>query len=201
MTDDPSAPRVALTFEAGGDPIVVGQVLDVLRDTRTSATIFLDGAWSARYPDLVRRMAAEGHELGNHAYNHPDLTGLDDNTVREELSRTDQLARELTGQPAHPWLRPPYGTFDDRIRKLAAADGYRIVQRFAVDGAHWPGETTPDSVLNRSLDLSRDGAVIAYHLNSPITLQVLPAIIERLQAEGYEFVRLSDLPGVSERDE
>ncbi len=201
MTENPPAPRMALTFEAGGDPVVAGQVLDVLRDMRTIATIFLDGAWSARFPDLVRRMAAEGHELGNHAYNHPDLTLLDDEAVREELRRTDQLARELTGQPAHPWLRPPFGTFDDRIRQLAAADGYRIVQRFAVDGAHWPGETTPESVLNRTLDLSADGAVIAFHLNSPITLQALPTIIERLRSAGYVFVRLSDLPGIHERAE
>lgn len=192
---------MALTFEAGGDPSIAGRVLNVLRESAARATIFLDGAWSAQNADLVKRMSAEGHELGNHAYTHPDLTRIGDEEVREELRRTDALAQQLTGQRAHPWLRPPFGAFDARVRLLAAADGYRIVQRDAVDGGHWPGDNTPDSVLKRTLENAAPGAVIAYHLSSPLTLEALPAIIRDLRAAGYGLVRLSDLAHVTERAE
>ncbi len=196
-----STARVALTFEAGGDPATAARVLDTLHDAGAAATIFLDGRWSAEHPDLIRRMTAEGHELGNHAYTHPDLTLLGDEEIREELRRTDELAQHITGQRAHPWLRPPFGACNDHVREVAAAEGYRVVQRDAVDGGHWPGANTPERVLRRTLENAADGAVIAYHLSSPLTLAALPQIVEWVRAGGYALVHLSDLPAVSERAE
>jgi peptidoglycan/xylan/chitin deacetylase (PgdA/CDA1 family) len=190
---------MALTFEAGGDPDVSAQMLDVLHEKGVPTTIFLDGAWSARYPDLVRRMVDEGHELGNHAYTHPDLTLLSDDEVRSELRRTDELALELTGKTAKPWLRPPFAACDDRIRQIAREEGYRIVQRDAVDGGHWPGETNSETIVARTLECATLDGVVAYHINSVQTLRVLGAIIDKLTAMGYSFCQLSDMPAVSER--
>ena len=192
---------VALTFEAGGDPNVCGEILDILNATRTPATIFLAGNWSEQYPELVRRMAADGHELGNHSYTHPDLTQCDDGQVRDELRRTDETITHLMGQRANVWFRPPYDAIDQRVAQLARDEGYRLVQRSALDGGHWPGETTPELVQARSLENAYAGAVLTYHLDSPKTLAVLAAIIADLRAAGYELVRLSDLPSVCERPE
>jgi len=192
---------LVLSFEAGGDPRVAAQMLDILRQEGTKASIFILGMWATEHPDLVRRMADEGHELGNHSYSHPDLTQLDDDQIRAELDSTGAVVKQITGQPATHWLRPPYGAVDERLRRVAADGGYRLVLRDAVDGGHWPGETTTGSIVQRSLDNAYDGAVITYHLNSPLTVQVLGDIIRQLRAQNYDFVGYSDLPQVSEHAE
>ncbi|MCC6805012.1 MAG: polysaccharide deacetylase family protein [Anaerolineae bacterium] len=193
--------KLALTFEAGGDPAVCGQMLDVLRRAGVPATIFLAGNWSEQYPELVRRMSSEGHELGNHSYSHPDLTRCGDAAVRDELRRTDAVVQQLTGQRPFPWFRPPYDAIDARVRQIAVSEGYRLVQRSAFDGGHYPGETTPEQVVCRSVENAYPGAVLTYHLDSPKTLAVLASILERLNELGFACVRLSDLPAVSERPE
>jgi peptidoglycan/xylan/chitin deacetylase (PgdA/CDA1 family) len=192
---------IALTFEAGGNPNVCSEMLDVLSIMQTPVTIFLAGNWSEQYPELVRRMSADGHEFGNHSYSHPDLTQCDDEQIREEIRRTDAVITQLTGQRAYPWFRPPYDAIDERIRHIALDEGYQLVQRSAFDGGHWPGETTPELVQSRSLENAYEGAVLTYHLDSPNTLVVLRYIIESLRAADFELVRLSDLPSVTERPE
>lgn len=190
--------RIALTFEAGGDSVVAAQMLGVLRETGARATIFLDGAWANMHRDLIRQMVADGHELGNHTYSHPDLTELSDEEIREELHRTDTLALDVTGKRAFPWFRPPYGALDERVRRLAAREGYRVVQRNAVDGVHWPGETTVETIIQRTTEQTTDGAVLAYHLSSQKTLRALPDIVCQLRERGYMLVTLSDLLDVRE---
>ncbi|HVU14108.1 MAG TPA: polysaccharide deacetylase family protein [Phototrophicaceae bacterium] len=193
--------HVALNFEVGGDPQVCGQMLDILSATATPVTLFLPGNWSEQYPELVRRMSADGHEFGNHSYTHPDLTQMDDDEIRAELQRTDDLVQQLTGRRAFPWFRPPYDAVDAHVIGVAHEQGYRLIQRNAVDGGHWPGETTPERVLKRSLENAYDGAVITYHLDSLKTLAVLRQIIEQLGAADVQFVTLSALPSVEERPE
>lgn len=192
---------VALNFEAGGDPTVCASMLDILSAARVPATIFLAGNWSEQYPELVRRISSDGHELGNHSYTHPDLTLCPDAQIRDELRRTDEAISRITGERANRWFRPPYDAIDARVAEIARDEGYQLVQRSALDGGHWPGETTPELVRRRSLDNAYAGAVLTYHLDSAKTLAVLSDIIEDLRATGYELVRLADLPSVSERPE
>lgn len=194
-------PRLALTFETGGDRSATEQNLAVLVDQQIRCTIFLYGGWSVQYSDVIRRMAANGHELGNHTYTHPDLTQCPDEQVLDELQRTDELAQRLTGQRAFPWFRPPFGTMDERVRRIVTGLGYRIVQRNAVDGSHWPGETTPAAILARCVGAAADNAVLTFHLGSTLTRQTLPAVIDALGTAGFAFVSLSELPVVSEYPE
>jgi peptidoglycan/xylan/chitin deacetylase (PgdA/CDA1 family) len=198
MIEEMNTPQVALTFEAGGDEKVAAQMLDLLHGAGARATIFLHGAWASSCPELVRRMVNEGHELGNHTYTHPNLTLLEDKQIREELRRTSELAHRLAGRPAEPWFRPPFGAIDERVRDVVAAEGYRIVQRNAVDGGHWPGRTTGAKIVARTLENAYDGAIIAYHLGSAETVRVMPSILSELRKSRCRLVSLSDLPTVSE---
>jgi peptidoglycan/xylan/chitin deacetylase (PgdA/CDA1 family) len=198
MAETNAKMRLVLSFEAGGDPAVAGQMLDVLRREQVRASIFLLGNWAEAHPELVRRMAADGHQFGNHSYSHPDLTRLEADQIREELAATDALVKKICGQSAIPWLRPPYGAVNERLRHVAAEAGYRLILRDALDGGHWPGETTPDSILQRTLDNAYHGAVLTYHINNPMTVQVLADIIQQLRALGTDFVDFSDLPAVTE---
>lgn len=186
--------RVALAFESGGSAEACARTLDVLRGARVRATVFLDGQWAEANPDLVRLTVRDGHELGNHAYSHPDFTTLTDETIAEELERTEALAQQLVGQSTRPWLRPPYQRLDDRVRDVARRLGFRCLVRDALDGAHYLGASTPPAILERSLARAQDGAVLTYHLQSPATVEALPKIVEGLRDRGAEMGAVSDLP-------
>jgi peptidoglycan/xylan/chitin deacetylase (PgdA/CDA1 family) len=191
--EENNSPLIAITFEAGGNQAIASNILDVLAETNTRATVFLLGEWVLENPKLVKRMVKEGHELGNHSYNHPDLTLLENDEVIDQLNRTSNLALRLSGHLAFPWLRPPFGTCDSRIRRLVKAAGYRLIIKDALDGIHWPEVTTPKAILNRTLGNVFDSAVMTYHLDNEMTLKVLPEIINDLKQAKYELTTLSIL--------
>ena len=186
-------PKLALTFEAAGDPAPAEPILKALREAGVKATFFLDGGWAEKHPDLVRRIAADGHELGNHGYSHPDWTELTEREIQEDLGRTEDLVMRLTGRQVKPWARPPYGAIDPRVLQALTDGGYYAVYRDAVDGGHWPGETNPESIYQRTLQSAGDGAVIVFHTNRPETVEILPRLLGDLTKMGFALGTLSDL--------
>ncbi len=185
---------IALAFESGGDAGTCTAMVATLREMHVRATIFLDGRWVEQHSALVKTMANDGHEFGNHAYSHPDLTTLSDAQVVDELEHTEALAVRLTGRSTRPWFRPPFQRLDDRVRQIATQQGYRCLSRDALDGAHYLGPSTPEAIAARSLARGREGSVLTYHLRSRNTLAVLPEIVESLQAHGAALGAISDLP-------
>ena len=177
--------RVALTFEAGGDPVPARAMLSTLAGAGVRATFFLDGRWSECNGDVVRAIAAAGHELGNHGYDHPDWTTLDDDAIADDLRATERVVRELTGGSVRPWARPPFGAFDARVLAVLERLGYRAFYRDAVDGAHWPGETTTASIEARS---RQSAEAVVLHTDRPESAAALPAVLR-----AREFVPLSEL--------
>jgi peptidoglycan/xylan/chitin deacetylase (PgdA/CDA1 family) len=144
------------------------------------------------FPELVRRIVAEGHELGNHSDTHPDLTTLPDRQVVAELARAEAAVMAVTGQTTRPWFRPPLGARDERIRNLAAAMGYRTVY-WTLDSTDWREETTAAMVRQRVLQYAGDGAIIVCHVGSQATGEALPSLLDDLIAAGYRPVTLSEL--------
>jgi peptidoglycan/xylan/chitin deacetylase (PgdA/CDA1 family) len=179
------AARVALTFEAGGEPTPTRPILAALDAAGVEATFFLDGRWAEANPELVRAIAAGGHELGNHGYRHDDWTTMDADEIAADLAATERVVERLTGATVRPWSRPPFGAVDDRVLEVLGKAGYHTVYRDAVDGAHWPGETTAASVRERALRSAHDGAVVVFHTNRPETPEALPAVLEALLASGF----------------
>ena len=199
MTSAQDKPALALTFEAAGEPGPTDPILLELQRAGVRATFFLDGSWVKANPDLVKRIASEGHELGNHGYDHPDWTGLGSEEIVADLESTEELVRNLTGEDVKPWARPPFGAMDDRVLEVLNAAGYHAVYRDAVDGAHWPGETSVESVHARSLQCAVGGGVIVYHTNRFETAEALPRIIADLMNQGYRLITLSELDSVPSR--
>ena len=136
---DLTAREVAFTFDGGADANVAGEILDGLRARNAHATMFLTGQFIRLHPDLVRRMVAEGHEVGNHLDTHPHLTTYERDrrqqtlpaVTREilvgQLRRTEESFHALTGQPMAPFWRAPFGEHNPEIRGWAAAVGYRHI--------------------------------------------------------------------------
>ncbi len=186
--------HVALTFEAGGSVEPAPAILDTLADWRFRATFFIDGRWAEAHPELVRRIARDGHELASHGYDHPDWTSLGDGQIVADLRRTEEIVEQLVGRLPRPWARPPYGAVDDRVISVLAGAGYRAFYRDAVDGGHWPGETTTATVRTRALRAAESEGVVVFHTNSAITAAVLPTVLDDLKTRGFRAVSLSELP-------
>lgn len=190
------ARRIALTFEAGGDVGPARAMLGALAEAGAVGTFFLDGRWAEQHPDVVREIAASGHELGNHGYRHPDWTALSAEEIEQDLAATERVAGELTRRAAKPWARPPFGALDERVLAVLERAGYRAFYRDAVDGAHWPGETTAASIHQRALASALAGEPVVMHSSSADSARVLPSILAELRGRGYALVTLSGLGAI-----
>ncbi|KIQ65801.1 deacetylase [Kitasatospora griseola] len=187
---------IALTFDGSpGEP--TERVMDLLAQHRAPATFFLEGRNIHAYPDVVRRIAREGHEIGDHTWNHPRLTEVPDAEVREELVRTADAIAEVTGQ--RPTLmRPPEGRTDDRVSKISRELGMAQVL-WTVTAQDYATEDTA-LITKRVLDgAARDGIVLLHPLHKG-TVPALPAILDALADRGYTFVTVGQLlaPGTPE---
>lgn len=205
--------RLLLSFDGGSTSEVAAAVLDVLKARDVRTTIFLTGAFIQRYPALVKRMAAEGHELGNHTMNHPHFApGMkrDPKWTRErvqrELLEADAALVRLLGRPMDPFWRAPYGEHTAEIRRWAEEVGYRHVGwSEGADTLDWatPKERrlyrSGDAILQRlqrRLNRDGDGLIVLMHLGSERVEGDRPsaglgAFMDRAQNEGWAFVTVS----------
>lgn len=191
-------PWIALTLDAGAGAAPTPRILEALRERGITITFFLTGRWMRANPDLVRQMVADGHELANHTVNHPDLTTLDDDAIRRELSETEAILQEIApGATTRPFFRPPYGAYNERVLRVALAEGYLPIY-WTLDSLDSVGEPkTPEFLVERvTRKLNPDdlrGAIILAHCGSDATADALPAILDRFAGMGFEVRKLSDV--------
>ncbi|MBV9331692.1 MAG: glycosyltransferase [Alphaproteobacteria bacterium] len=207
-----SMPKViALTFDDGPDPRWTPEILDILKAKHVHATFFVIGANTEANPAIVQRELAEGHEIGNHTFTHPNLAETPLEAVKIELNATQRLFQALTGRTLR-FFRPPYlgdaePTDEDEIVPVQVAQdlGYTTIGEH-VDPNDWalPGVNqivarALDAVHNPSPD--QHGNVILLHdaggNDRSQTVAAVPILIDRLRAEGYRFVLVSDLAGLT----
>jgi hypothetical protein len=167
-------------------------MLTMLRKEKVRATFFLDGRWAETHPEMVRQMVADGHELGNHGYSHPDWTELSDDEIVSDLQATERVVDSLVRHLPKPWARPPYGAVNPRVLDVLQRAGYHAVYRDAVDGGHWPGETTPASIRERANSTATDGAVVVFHTDRQDTAVALEDVLSDLGAR-FKLGTLSEL--------
>lgn len=186
-------PIVAMTFDDGPHQSLTPQLLDMLRARNIRATFYLIGRRVAMYPELTRRIAAEGHEIGNHTWNHPRLTSLGNTSLLRELDRTSGAINAAAGRPPVT-MRPPYGLLSPRQRGLIYAERRLPTVLWSVDPEDWrrPGSSV---VANRIVSHAQTGAVILSHDIIGATVRAMPAALDGLAARGYRFVTVSELIG------
>ena len=184
---------VALTFDDGPHPQHTPRLLDILAEHRVRATFFVIGPKVRRYPEIARRIVAEGHELGNHTWHHPILTRFGDGHVLSEIDRTQEIIWQTVGHvPAT--FRPPYGAMSpDQSRMLHERRNLPSVN-WSVDPEDWqrPGASV---VAWRMVEGARPGAIILAHDTHGATVSAVPEAIAGLRARGLACVTLSGLFG------
>ncbi|WP_328477547.1 polysaccharide deacetylase family protein [Streptomyces sp. NBC_00377] len=181
---------VALTFDGGPSPTTPG-LLDILKQHHLHATFFVQGRGHiAKYPEILRRIADEGHEIGNHTWTHERLTDLDTDDARQELARTqDAIERIIGSRPT--LMRPPEGRTDDDVADVCRDLGLAQVL-WTVTAKDY--ETTDSALITkRVLDQTRRDGIILLHDLHKGTVPAVPGIIEALEQRGYSIVTVSQL--------
>jgi len=188
----PASKRVCLTFDDGPSPILTERVLDLLRAAKVRATFFVVGTQARAHPDLLRAIAAAGHELANHTYSHDDMILKTPAEVQQELLETQVVVEDATGRRPR-WFRPPGGRHTAAVRAAAAAIGYTTVL-WSANVSVCAGLPTQRG-LRRLLDEIKPGAIVLLHNGPDETLDVLPGLLAALKNRGYTFCTLSEAAG------
>jgi peptidoglycan/xylan/chitin deacetylase (PgdA/CDA1 family) len=191
--------RVALTFDDGPARPFTEQILEILHARGIPATFFVSGQNAERYPEIVCRIHAEGHTLGNHTYSHPFLYLQSRKRIAEEIDRTQAVIEKLTGY--RPTLfRPPYGARWFGLYPVLRERGMRVVQ-WSDTGYDW--ENGVDAIVSATLQHLRPGSVILLHDGCEVrksggeadrsdTVEALPAILDGALRDGLTFVSVQD---------
>ena len=185
-------PQVALTFDAAWGNEDTGKLLDILAAHNVKATFFMTGGWVDNYPEDVKRIAAAGHDLGNHSENHKNMSKLSAAQQKKEIMSVHDKVKTLTGIDMN-LFRPPYGDYNTLLIQTAKSCGYLPIQ-WDVDSLDWKNYGV-DSIIQTITENPHlgNGSIILMHNGAKYTAQALDAIITKLQQAGYELVPLSQL--------
>ncbi|WP_028784238.1 polysaccharide deacetylase family protein [Thalassobacillus devorans] len=194
LMDKQQGKQIALTFDDGPHPTVTKQVLEELEAYGGKATFFVLGNRLAYYPELVKKIAANGHEIGNHSWNHRELTRLEPSAIEEQLQRTSAKLQELTGKKPGV-VKAPYGHVDKKVQQAA---GVPIIHN-THDIEIWR-LTDPQAIINEVMAHAEDGAIISLQEASPYVSNVIDPLLRRLHEEGYQFVTVSQLRSDGQAD-
>jgi peptidoglycan/xylan/chitin deacetylase (PgdA/CDA1 family) len=184
-------PYIAMTFDDGPSPETTPRLLDILKQRNIKATFFMIGQNAERNPAIVKRILAEGHEIGNHSWTHPQLSKLPDDRVTEEINKTQNAIKDASGY-APVLMRPPYGAITARQKEWIEKQFGLSVIIWSVDPFDWkrPGASV---IEQRILAGARPGAIVLSHDIHKQTVDAMPATLDALAAKGFKFVTVSQL--------
>lgn len=178
---------VALTFDDGPHPVYTERLLDGLKERDVKATFFLIGKSADKYPDLVKRMAEEGHLIGNHTMDHVQLNHKTYEEAIEQIRQSNQIISQITGQTPQ-YIRPPFGEWSKELQE--EVDMTAVL--WDVDPVDWKVKNT-DTVVKRILKNARDGDIILLHDVYGTSVDAALEIVDQMRAEGYEFVTVDEI--------
>jgi peptidoglycan-N-acetylglucosamine deacetylase len=190
---------VALTFDAGADRGYAEDILDLLQTEHVVASFGITGQWAKANPDLVRRMATDGHMVINHTLDHRSFTGVSDQRGglsaahrRAELEEADAIIAPLIGHSTQPWYRLPYGDDDPQVAADVRSAGYTHKVGWTVDSLGWRGMQSTE-IVARCLKLAAPGAVYVFHVGHASQDSIaLAQIIHGLRDKGFAFHRVDE---------
>ena len=183
---------VYLTFDEGYEAGYTPQILDTLKANDVKAAFFITGHYLNTQPELVKRMIDEGHIVGNHTVNHPSMPDLDNDKLKEEITKLHIAVYEKFGYEMK-YLRPPKGEFSERTLALTKSLGYTTVMwSFAYDDWDESKQGRENYAKEKILSNVHNGAVMLLHANSKDNTNILAEIIKNIKEQGYEFKTLDE---------
>lgn len=182
--------KIAISFDASWGAERTEGILQTLRENDIKTTFFLTGFWVEKYPDMVKKIAEEGHEIGNHTYSHPHLNSLGEKEIELEVQKVHNLIKELTEKDPD-LFRPPFGEYSNKVVSVLDRMGYKTIQ-WSVDSLDWK-DLSKEEIVGRVLGGLHEGAIVLFHNNGKFTAEALPDIIRGAKEKGYTIVPISEL--------
>ena len=188
--------KIALTFDDGPHPRYTPIILDILEEFGIKATFFIVGVNAEYYPDTLQMITEKGHEIGNHTYTHPHVSGLNSETLQNEVEKCESSIYSLTDLKTK-LFRPPEGMIDADVRTVLRSLDYKVIL-WDIDTRDW-ANTPPEKISKYVIDNIASGDIILMHdyvaHNSP-TPDALRMFLPVLLEKGYNFVVISELIGL-----
>ncbi len=186
---------IYLTFDAGYENGSTEKILDILKKHNVPAAFFLVGHYMETNPDLVRRMAAEGHIVGNHTMHHHDMSKLTDPAAfAKELTDLEAVYKTVTGEEMPKFYRPPQGIYSQKNLEMAKNLGYKTVF-WSLAYVDWnnKAQPTPETAFQKLLPRTHNGAVVLLHSTSTTNAQILDELLTKWKEMGYTFGSVEEL--------
>lgn len=187
---DTAEKKIAISFDAAWGSDYTESLLQILKKYNVKTTFFLVGFWVDTYPEMVKRIDEEGHEIGNHSSKHPKMSQLSKDQIIEELTSTSQRIENITNKKV-TLFRPPFGDYNNRLIETSRELGIQVIQ-WDVDSLDYK-DYGADAIVKRVLSKAKNGSIVLFHNNATYTKDALPVILEKLQQEGYQIVPVSEL--------
>ncbi|MBO7508343.1 MAG: polysaccharide deacetylase family protein [Clostridia bacterium] len=182
--------QVAISFDAAWGADKTEKIMEICDEFGIKATFFLVGMWVEKYPEIAKKIAENGFEIGTHSNTHPDMTKLPASQQKLELETSINLIKSATGKDAKIF-RPPFGAYNDSLLNIATELGLITIQ-WDVDTLDWKGLSAME-ISNRALNGVRNGSIILCHNNSDHILEALPIMLDRLSKRGYVVTPVGEL--------
>ncbi|HHV71809.1 MAG TPA: polysaccharide deacetylase family protein [Clostridia bacterium] len=183
--------KLSISFDACWGADKTEEILSILKENGDiKTTFFLTGFWLEKYPDMVKKIAEAGHEIGNHSFTHPHLNSLSEQQIKEEVTKTHNLIYQLTGQ-SPTLFRPPFGEYSNKVITTIESLNYKVIQ-WDVDSLDWKTIST-ENIVKRVTSQVSPGSIVLFHNNGENTTDALRQILPKLKAEGYQIVPISEL--------
>jgi peptidoglycan/xylan/chitin deacetylase (PgdA/CDA1 family) len=183
--------EIALTFDAGSDAIGIA-ILDVLKKHNVKATFFLTGIWAEKFPSYAKRIAVEGHDIGNHTYSHPDAAITNTNLFVQDIIKAEEAIKRATGVTPRPYFRFPFGSYNAAALKAVGGAGYPYSIHWTIDTIDWQ-QPSVEVIISRIQSGASNGDIILMHIGGINTPEAVDRVIPILKSMGYNLVTLTEL--------
>ncbi len=181
---------VGLSFDAAWGADKTEKILDVLKENNVKATFFLVSFWAEKYPDLVKRIASEGHEIGTHSATHPHFNKLSNEKKSEELQKSVETIERISGTKV-TLFRPPFGEYDNALILISKELNLTPIQ-WDVDSLDWKGISS-DEIYRRVTTKTKSGSIILCHNNADNIVEGIKKFIPALKEKGFEITAIGNV--------
>ncbi len=188
---DTAEKKAAITFDCAWGADDIPDILNTLKKSDIKATFFTVGQWAEKYPDSIRAIADDGHDVANHSYSHLRMGSIDREKLISEIQKCNDVLEKLSGKKCE-LFRAPYGDYNNSTIIEARKLGCYTIQ-WNVDSLDWKPGISSDEIMKRIDKYIKPGSILLFHNDTPLTAKLLPGIIADLKDKGYSFVPVSEL--------
>jgi polysaccharide deacetylase family sporulation protein PdaB len=182
--------KIAITFDCAWGAEDMESILSTLKNHNCKATFFVLGTWAEQNPDTMKKLVADGHEIGNHSYNHTDYTAMSQNEMLSDIDKCNKAIKDTSG--ISPTLfRAPSGDYNNSVIETVHSKNMEYIQ-WSVDSLDWRGLNC-EQMLERIIPKTQSGDILLFHNDTAHTAESLDKILTELEKKGFSFLKVSDL--------